>query len=96
MYLFNQMIWFLYGLILICSFVNWGNIITTYNISVNKGVDPMFLSRLNYNDTARRDYLLVHKLDGQFPEIDREQEIKSYKSRNFLSKVGYYEWLSEK
>ncbi|MFC4393834.1 DUF4153 domain-containing protein [Flavobacterium quisquiliarum] len=55
-YLFNQMVWYFYGTILLCSYVNWGNIVTTYNISVNKGVEPVFLSGLNFNDDARRDY----------------------------------------
>ena len=55
-FIFNQMIWYFFGTILLCSFVNWGNIITHYNITVNKGVEPIFLSGLNFNDEIRRDY----------------------------------------
>jgi hypothetical protein len=36
------------------QFCQLGNLITNYNISVNKGVDPIFLSRLN--DEDRREY----------------------------------------
>ncbi len=95
-YLFNQMIWCLYGLLLICSFFNWGNLITNYNIEVNKGVDPVFLSKLNYNDQTRRAYFELHQLDGQYNEVSREENIYEYKKRNFLSKVGYYECLNNK
>ncbi len=92
-YLFNQMIWYFYSTILLCSFVNWGNLITNYNISVNKGVEPVFLSGLNFNDKVRRDYFSKNKLDGQYIELSREKEISRYQSESFLSKALYYETL---
>lgn len=92
-FLFNQMIWYFYGTILLCSFVNWGNIITHYNISVKKGVEPIFLSGLNFNDEVRRDYFLQNKLDGQYVEVSREKEISRMQSRFFLSKALYYEFI---
>ncbi|MFV8368073.1 DUF4173 domain-containing protein [Flavobacterium sp. LB2R40] len=95
-YLFNQMLWYFYGTILLCSFVNWGNLITNYNISVNKGVEPMFLSTLNFNDEIRSDYFLQNKLDGQYIEISREKEISRYQSEPFLSKALYYEFITGK
>ena len=95
-FLFNQMIWYFYGTILLCSFVNWGNLITNYNIAVNKGVESAFLSGLNFNDEVRRDYFLQNKLDEQYIEISREKEISRMQSRTFLSKVLYYEFLPSK
>jgi hypothetical protein len=95
-FLFNQMIWYFYGTILLCSFVNWGTIITHYNIAVNKGVEPIFLSGLNFNDEMRRDYFLQNKLDGQYLEISREKEISRMQSKSFLSKALYYEILTSK
>ena len=95
-FLFNQMIWYFYGTILLCSFVNWGNIITHYNISVNKGVEPIFLSGLNFNDEMRRDYFLQNKLDGLYLEISKEKEISRMQSNTFLSKALYYEFLPNK
>lgn len=92
-YLINQMVWYFYGTILLCSFVNWGNLITNYNISVNKGVEPKFLSRLEYNDVARRSYFLKNKLNGDDFEDNRELEI--YQEKSFLSKALYYEFLKE-
>ncbi len=95
-FLFNQMFWCVYGLILLCSFVNWGNLITNYNISVDKGVEPIFLSKLNFNDETRRGYFSVKKLDGQYPEILREEQISEQQSESFLSKALYYEFVSVK
>lgn len=95
-YLFNQMVWYFYGTILLCSFVNWGNLITTYNISVNKGVEPRFLSGLNFNDEARRAYFSLHNLDTLFVDDPREGEIQGYQEKPFLSKALYYEFISAK
>lgn len=92
-YFLNQMIWYFYGTVLLCSFVNWGNFITNYNISVNKGVEPRFLSNLSFNDETRREYFLTHNLDGELTETSREKEIDSYQRSSFLSKPLYYEFL---
>ena len=76
-YLFNQMVWYFYGTILLCSYVNWGGLITNYNISVNKGVEPIFLSGLNFNDEARRAYFLKNNLSGGYNEEMREKLISN-------------------
>jgi len=90
------MVWYFYGTILLCSYVNWGNLITNYNISVNKGVEPLFLSDLNFNDEARRDFFKLKNLDGQYPEISREETISERQNDSFLSKALYYEFISVK
>lgn len=95
-YLVNQMVWYFYGTILVCSFVNWGNLITNYNISVNKGVEPVFLSELNFNDDARRDYFKKNNLSGKYSEGLREESILNYQKEDFLSKALYYEFLDKK
>ncbi|CAM3666764.1 DUF4153 domain-containing protein [Flavobacterium chungbukense] len=94
-FLFNQMIWYFYGTILLCSYVNWGSLITNYNISVNKGVEPVFLSGLNFNDDARRQYLQKNNLDGKESERVREELISYYQNEKFLGKALYYEFLSK-
>ncbi len=95
-FLFNQMIWYFYGTIILCSYVNWGNLITNYNISVNKGVEPVFLSGLNFNDEARRAYFKKNNLDGKYAESVREEMISNYQEASFLSKALYYEFLDKK
>ncbi|MNE53901.1 hypothetical protein D3C80_1486530 [compost metagenome] len=89
------MVWYFYGTIILCSYINWGNLITNYNISVNKGVEPVFLSSLNFNDDTRREYFLQHNLDGKNTEITREEMISNYQNENFLSKALYYEFLNK-
>lgn len=95
-YLVNNMIWYFYGTLLLCSFVNWGNLITNYNISVNKCTEPKFLSGLNFNDDARREYFLKNNLNGGYNESNREEMILNYQNEGFLSKALYYEFLNEK
>jgi len=95
-YLFNQMIWYFYGTILLCSYINWGGLITNYNISVNKGVEPVFLSGLNFNDDTRREYFQKNNLNGKYSETVREEMISNYQDAGFLSKALYYEFLDSK
>lgn len=95
-YLVNQMVWYFYATILLCSYVNWGNLITNYNISVNKGVDLEFLSGLNFNDEARRAYSAKNHLKGKYIEMYREELIKNYQNNSFLSKALYYDFLEVK
>lgn len=94
-YLFNQMFWCFYGTILLCSFVNWGGIITSYNISVNRGVEPTFLKTLNYNEKYRQQYFP----DSSIPNIndfDSHGDVEYEQNRSFLSKALYYEFISKK
>ncbi len=86
-YIFNQMIWYFYGTVLVCSFINWGNLATYYNITNHKG-DFKFLCSLNYNDRI---------LNEKFPlEIkNRINHNKEYNDKaSFLSKNLYYETLN--
>lgn len=94
-YLANQMVWYFYGTVLLCSFINWGNLITNYNISVNKSVEPVFLTNLNFNDEARREYFSKNNFYGGNDEIVREEMIQNYQSAGFLSKALYYEFLKK-
>ena len=94
-YLINQMVWYFYGTILLCSYVNWGNLVTNYNISFNKGVEPMFLKTLNYNEEFRQHYFP----DSSIPSIndfDRDGDVEYEQSKSFLSKALYYEFISQK
>ncbi|WP_369617407.1 DUF4173 domain-containing protein [Flavobacterium sp. CFS9] len=95
-YLFNQMVWCFYAVILLCSFVNWGNLITNYNVSVNKGVEPRFLSSLNFNDESRDAYFSTIKIDGEGYGNLQEINIEDHKADTFLSKALYYEFVGKK
>ncbi|MFH6999136.1 DUF4153 domain-containing protein [Flavobacterium sp. FlaQc-57] len=95
-YLVNQMVWYFYGTILLCSFVNWGNLITIYNISVNKGVEPRFLSSLNFNDESRDAYFSTINVVGiKYGYLDVDS-IEDRQNKPFLSKALYYEFVNNK
>ena len=86
-YLFNQMVWYFYGTILVCSFINWGNLATVYNIK-NEKADFKFLYSLNYNDK-----ILQEKFPKEMAErANYEKELNDKKP--FLSKFLYYESLN--
>ncbi|GEL11673.1 hypothetical protein FGL01_24120 [Flavobacterium glycines] len=91
-FLFNQMVWYCYGIILLCSYVNWGNLITQYNIAVNKGVEVRFLRSLEYNHKAFHEYLKLHPKQGE----DKSSEIENHRNDSFLSKALYYEFVEVK
>ncbi|KAF2514187.1 DUF4153 domain-containing protein [Flavobacterium foetidum] len=92
-FLFNKMVWFFYGTILLCSYINWGNLITTYNIAVNKGVEPYFLFELNFNDEQRATYFRTLKNETITKQYHNENSILSHKNDSFLSKALYYEFV---
>lgn len=90
-FLFNQMFWYLYGTILVCSFINWGGIITLNN---RKRAD----FALNFHKIA------IHFSDKQLLKYaDEKKDIKlkteildkakKEKEKSFLSKTLYYETI---
>ena len=83
-FLFNHMIWYFYGTVLVCSFFNWGAMATSYNIKVGKG-DYDFLSTFDFN----------HKiLEKKYPEkVDLNFREKDSDYGTFLSRKLYYETL---
>ncbi len=92
-FLFNQMIWYFYGTILLCSFVNWGNLITNYNISVNKGVEQRFLRSLNFNDKAYYDYFKLHPENVEDKYDYKEGQVARVQNETILSRSLYFEFL---
>jgi len=95
-YLINQMVWYFYGTVLLCSFVNWGNLITNYNISVNKGVEKRFLRSLNFNHEAYYHYCKLHP-DTLYDKDDFKLGYEeSFHEEKFLSKTLYFEFVDLK
>lgn len=83
-FLFNHMIWYFYGTVLVCSFINWGGIATRYNLDAGKGTYD-FLSTFNFNDEILRQ---------KFPDkIDLNFRAREPKYGTFLSENLYNESL---
>ncbi|WP_379968742.1 DUF4173 domain-containing protein [Epilithonimonas sp. UC225_85] len=91
-FLFNKMFWASYGLILVCSYVNWGGIITANNIKRKDFAENFHLVSINYNEKILLDYA---EKAGDFEMKNQLKErIKSYQDETFLSKILYYETIN--
>ena len=89
-FLFNQMIWFFYGIILVSSYFNWGGIATQYNINHKKG-NLEFLQSLNFNHQLLKDHFPKEYSDNLTDYYRSETE-----NETFLSKTLYFENLKLK
>jgi hypothetical protein len=91
-FLFNQMFWACYGLILVCSYVNWGGIITSNNIKRKDFAENYHLVSINYNEKILLDH------DGKTGNSEMKNKLKkrieSYQKETFLSKILYYEFIN--
>lgn len=101
-YLANKMLWYFYGTILVCSYVNWGNLITNYNIYVGKGIESVYLKTLNYNDESFLEYFSTkpnENISTKPAVVDynyKSSKIVREQNRSFLSKALYYEFVENK
>lgn len=91
-FLFNQMFWTCYGLILVCSYVNWGGIITSNNIKRKNFETNYYLTLVNYNEDILLDY--AEKTDNLEMKNKLKERIESYQKETFLSKILYYETIN--
>lgn len=88
-FLFNTMAWYLYGTILVCSYINWGGIVTSQNM-VRKNFNVNYhLTNVNFSEKALLKYA-VDKKDINLQKRIRDT-IKDEKSKTFLSKIIYYQ-----
>jgi len=87
-FLFNQMLWYFYGMILVCSYFNWGGMATQYNIRNHKG-NFEFLHSLNYNDE-----MLEQAFPKEMKTKINDERTESNKA-TFLSKILYYESIKK-
>lgn len=91
-FLFNRMIWFFYGIILVSSYFNWGGIATQYNITHKKG-SLDFLRTLNFNHQ-----LLNNHFPKEYPDVLNDDYFYrvDVEKETFLSKTLYFETLKSK
>ncbi|MFC4162049.1 DUF4173 domain-containing protein [Epilithonimonas zeae] len=93
-FLFNKMFWACYGLILVCSYVNWGWIITSNNIKRKDFAENYHLVSINYNEQILLDY--AEKTKNSEMKNQLKERIESYQKETFLSKILYYETINIK
>ncbi len=88
-FLFNTMAWYIYGIVLICSFINWGGIITAENMKRKDFVVNYHQYEINFNEKLLLQYAKERNDSKLKTEILRK--IKPQQDEKFLSKVFYYQ-----
>lgn len=91
-FLFNRMFWACYGLILVCSYVNWGRIITSANIKRQDFSVNYHLENVNYNEAILLDY--ANKTANPKLKTQLTERIRFYQNETFLSKILFYEFVT--
>ena len=91
-YLFNQMFWYVYGTILVCSFINWGGIITSYNLKREDFAANYHFNSVDFNDKQLLEYYQKTNNKEMYKILKNKINVKQKES--FLSKVLYYESIS--
>ena len=91
-FLFNKMFWACYGLILVCSYVNWGGIITSNNTKRKDFAENYHLVSINYNEKLLLDY--AEKTGNLEMRNKLQARIESYQKETLLSKILYYETIN--
>ncbi|MCX8533867.1 DUF4153 domain-containing protein [Chryseobacterium luquanense] len=93
-FLFNSMSWFFYGIVLVCSYINWGGIITSQNMKRPDFAINYHLKSIWFSEK----YLLKYAEEKKDLELKKEvlKQIKAEKSTTVLSKILYYETIQSK
>lgn len=90
-YLFNTMAWYLYGIILGCSYINWGGLVTSQNMDRKNFNVNYHITDVNFSEKALLEYA-ADKRDWELQK-EIEEKIKNEKSKTFLSKIMYYQTI---
>lgn len=87
-FLVNTMIWYFYGTILLCSYINWGGFITSQNMKRKDFAVNYHLTSVNFSEKALLKYA-GQKNDQKLKKI-LQDKVKNETSKTFLSKIIYY------
>ena len=88
-FLFNTMAWFIYGTILVCSYINWGGIITSQNIKRQDFVLNYYETTINFNDRQLLEYATKTHNENLRKSILNKAQM--YRNEGLLSRVLYYQ-----
>lgn len=91
-FLFNQMFWYVYGTILVCSFINWGGIITSHNLKREDFAANYHFNSVDFNDKQLLEY--YQKTNNKEMYKILKDKIIARQNKSFLSKVLYDESIS--
>src|SRR5690606_300164 len=88
-YIFNHMVWYFYGTILVSSFFNWGAFLTSQNLSKRNFDLPYHLKSVNFNQKQLLEF--AKKTGDEKLTQELKKKIADEKRKTFLSKIIYYQ-----
>ncbi len=95
-FLFNTMAWFVYGTVLICSYINWGGIITAENMKRKDFALDYHRTQINFSAKQLLKYA-GEKNDRRLKsEILNSEQVKFQQNETLLSSVLFYRTLPSK
>ncbi|KQR93739.1 beta-carotene 15,15'-monooxygenase [Chryseobacterium sp. Leaf180] len=92
-FLVNKMTGYFYGTLLVCSFVNWGSLITSENARRKDFAFEYHLRAVSFNEAVLLN--LAKKKNNMKWKKNVEEKITSQKSDKFLSKILFYEFSGQ-
>ena len=93
-FLLNKVPWMIYGVLLVCSFINWGKCVTLYNLSNNNFDWEYHLRDLNFNENELLEYAEISKDEKLKSDVLRR--VENNQKESFLSKKVFYEMFKLK
>lgn len=90
-FLFNTMFGYVYGIILVCSYVNWGGIITSNNMKRSDFAVNIHKTSINFSEKQLLEY--ADKTKDKYLKEEITDKIEREKEKSFLSKILYYETI---
>ena len=90
-FLFNSMLWAFYGMVLVCSYVNWGGIMTAQNIKRKDFAIDFHRYSVSFSDRQLLKYAEERKDEALIKKINLG--IENEKKKPFLSKILFYETI---
>jgi len=88
-FLFNSMVWCIYGIVLICSYINWGGMITSQNMKRKDFVLNYYETTINFNDRQLLDYAAKTHDESLRKSILNKAQMS--RNEGLLSRVLYYQ-----
>lgn len=88
-FLFNVMTWYIYGTILVCSYINWGGIITSQNMKRKDFVLSYYETTINFNEKQLLEY--AEKRHDEKLKQEILNKVKPQHEEKTLSKILYYQ-----
>lgn len=90
-FLFNTMAWYFYATILICSYINWGGIITAENMKRQNFVSEYHKNEINFNEKQLLEY--AEKKNDLKLKTEILNKVKPQQNEKVLSKILYYQTI---